>query len=144
MKIYFDNCTLNRQFDDQLSMLVKIEIMTILAIQEMVKSGEIELLWSDILDYENNNNPHEKRRTQIAEWESHSFEKVKFNDEIEEMAGKYMKIGLKKMDALHVASAVFGKCDYFITVDKKILNKNIKETTVINPVTFLWRLQNDD
>jgi len=118
------------------------EINAKLAIQQMIRSGALELTWSDILEFENNDNPHLERRTQIAEWKNLAFEKIAFNETIFAKSQKYMKLGLRDKDALHVACAVFGGCDFFITVDKKILNKAIREIAVINPVTFLWRLQN--
>ena len=66
------------------------------------------------------------------------------NDETVEKARKYMEKGLRQKDAAHIACAVHAKGDYFITVDKKILNKPIKDITIINPVDFLRRLKNDD
>jgi len=38
---------------------------------------------------------------------------------------------------LHIATAIYSKCDYFITTDRKILNKNIDGIAVLNPVTFV-------
>jgi len=40
---------------------------------------------------------------------------------------------------LHLACAVSAKADYFITTDKKLLNKSISEITLINPIDFLRR-----
>jgi len=65
------------------------------------------------------------------------------SDAVIEKAREYMNIGLRQKDAAHIACAVYGKSDYFITVDRKILNKPIKDITVIDPIDFLRRLQND-
>jgi predicted nucleic acid-binding protein len=54
-----------------------------------------------------------------------------------------MEAGLRQKDSAHIACAVYGGGDYFITVDRKILNKQIGDITVIYPVDFLRRLQND-
>jgi len=68
MKVYLDNCAYNRPFDDQRAIIVNIETRAKLVVQQMIKDAELELLWSDVLDYENNDNPFEERRFKIAEW----------------------------------------------------------------------------
>ena len=47
--------------------------------------------------------------------------------------------GLKAMDALHLASATEGGCDYLLTTDKQILRKmkNDKRLKVLDPVEFI-------
>ena len=143
MKVYLDNCAYNRPFDDQRNIIVRLETEAKLAIQQMIKDNEITLIWSDVLDYENNDNPFEERREKISEWETLASGKVMISDAIIEKAREYMDVGLRQKDAVHIACAVYGKSDYFITVDKKILNKSIKDIVVIDPIDFLRRLQND-
>ena len=48
-------------------------------------------------------------------------------------------IGLKALDALHIACAISLECQYFLTVDKGILKKGIEfsEITIMNPVNFV-------
>ena len=53
MRIYLDNCCFNRPYDDQSQFKIRIESEAKLAIQEKVKNGLIELVWSFLLDYEN-------------------------------------------------------------------------------------------
>jgi predicted nucleic acid-binding protein len=118
--------------------------MSKLAIQQMIKNGDLELVWSDVLDLENNDNPYEERQTKIAKWKNLASVNVEINDAITAKTEAYMKIGLKQMDAAHIASAVWGGSEYFITVDKKIFNKPIAGIIVVSPVSFLWRLQNAD
>jgi len=50
-----------------------------------------------------------------------------------------MKCGIKNKDALHIASAIKANADYFITTDKKLINKNIEGIIIINPIDFLRR-----
>jgi len=61
--------------------------------------------------------------------------------EITKIGRKLMALGLKNLDALHVACALKASCDYFITTDKGILNKQIDNVTLINPVDFVRRLE---
>jgi hypothetical protein len=57
MRVYLDNCCLNRPFDDQSSLTIRLETEAILDIQEKIKSGNLSLGWSYILDFENYANP---------------------------------------------------------------------------------------
>jgi len=142
-KIYLDNCTYNRPFDDQRNIIIHIETEAKLVIQQMIKDNDLILVWSDVLDYENFGNPFEERRDRISKWELIASFKVEINDDIFEKAKIYMEYGLKPKDAFHIACAVYENVDYFITVDKKILNKTIKGINIIDPVEYLRRLQND-
>ena len=144
MKVYLDNCVFNRPFDNQTDIIVRVEATAKLAIQQMIRVGQLELLWSNVLDYENNDNPFEERRFQISEWKILAIQNIVMNNTIIEMAGAYMKIGLRQKDATHLACAVYGGSDYFITVDKKILNKSIGGIVIVDPVAFLRRLHNAD
>ena len=140
MKVYLDCCAYNRPFDNQQSIIIHIETEAKLVIQQMIKDNKLTLIWSDVLDYENNDNPFEERRIKIGEWKTLAFVNVELNEKIIEKARAYMKIGLKQKDAVHIACAVFGNSEYFITVDKKVLNKPIEDITIIDPVNFLRRL----
>lgn len=59
-RVYLDNCCYNRPFDDQGNLIVHLETQAKLAIQQMIKNNELELVWSDVLTYENNRNPFTK------------------------------------------------------------------------------------
>lgn len=52
-------------------------------------------------------------------------------------------IGLKPLDALHIACAVSLQCQYFLTVDKGILKKTTEcpEIEILNPVNFIIELE---
>jgi hypothetical protein len=56
MLLYLDNCCFNRPFDDQKQIRIRIETEAKLYIQEKIISGEFELAWSYILEYENSVN----------------------------------------------------------------------------------------
>ena len=69
MRIYLDNCSLNRPFDDQSHIRIRIETEAKLYLQEKIKKLEIELIWSYILELENDQNPFEEKRLAIEKWE---------------------------------------------------------------------------
>lgn len=138
-----DNCCFNRPFDDQSSLVVQLETEAKLDVQERVKQNELSLCWSFVLDYENRANPFKEVRNRINEWKKLATADCDLNDEITSKASELMKLGLKQMDASHVACAIYLKADYFLTTDKKIINKTISEVTVINPIDFI-RSESDE
>ncbi len=115
MKIYLDNCCYNRPFDDQQNMKVFLETQAKLYIQQKIKDGQYSLVWSYVLEYE--------------------------NEEILSFAEKLADKGIKKFDALHLACAVYAKCDFFLTTDKKLLNTTLSEIRVVNPIYFVSEME---
>ena len=119
MRVYLDNCTFNRPFDDQTQIRIRLETEAKLYIQERIQDGTLELAWSYILDYENTANPFEERRNVIQNWKASAFIDVDANLEILIKANSLIEIGLPNKDALHLACSVAAKCDYFITLPAK-------------------------
>ena len=72
MRIYLDNCTFNRPFDDQAQIRIRLESEAKLHIQERIKDGSLKLIWSYILDFENKQNPFEERQNAIRKWKKFS------------------------------------------------------------------------
>ncbi|MBR2562418.1 MAG: hypothetical protein IKE31_09800 [Eubacterium sp.] len=68
MKVYLDNCSYNRPFDDQTSLKINLETQAKLQIQADIKNGKHDLVWSYIMDYEAGNNPFADRKEAILEW----------------------------------------------------------------------------
>ena len=139
LKVYLDNCCYNRPFDDQSRVIVRLEADAKLHIQELVKNRKLELVWSFVLDYENSFNPFADKRERIQAWRSLAIHYCGFSTQMMEKAASLMQLGLRQADASHIACAILSQADYFITTDKKILNKNITEILVINPMTFIER-----
>lgn len=139
MKIYLDNCCLNRPFDDQSLIRIRLEAEAKIKIQDEIRAGSLDLVWSYVLDYENSKNPFEERIKQVHKWRSLSSIQVQASDKIIEASNYFMSIDMRKFDALHIACAIEGECDYFLTTDDKVLNKNnkIEGITIIDPFGFI-------
>ena len=139
MKVYLDNCSFNRLFDDQRQIRIRIEAEAKLYIQSLIDQRKLELIWSYILEYENLVNPYEFRQMVIQKWKKKAIKQVHENEQILKMAEQFTGYTLKAKDALHIACAIEAKCEYFITTDDKILNKNskIKSIEIVNPVDML-------
>lgn len=108
MKIYLDNCSFNRPYDDHSQVIVRIESDAKMVIQEMIQKREIELVWSFILEYENDKNPFNERRISIAKWRSLASVVILWSESLNKLAAQFKMLGLKTKDALHLASAITG------------------------------------
>lgn len=146
MRVYLDNCAFNRPFDDQSYIRIRLESEAKLYVQEKIKDGELELVWSYILDFENRQNPYNERKLAINKWKKLAYLDVEETSTLLDQANKLRKIGVKAKDALHVASAIEGKAQYFLTTDDKILKKllNFTEIKVIDPIEFVKVFDNYD
>ena len=69
LRVYLDNCAFNRPFDDQRPLRIRLEAEAKLFVQSQIKQGKIELAWSYILDFENEQNPFKERREVIKKWQ---------------------------------------------------------------------------
>ncbi|MDR3286407.1 MAG: PIN domain-containing protein [Prevotellaceae bacterium] len=136
-RLYLDNCCFNRPYDDQSYLVIYLETEAKLFIQQKILQGTFELVWSYMLDYENSFNPYENRLNAIAMWRDIAVLDIDASDEIVELGKKIIQKGIKNKDALHIASAIYAKCDYFLTTDKKLLSRNFDEIKIINPLDFI-------
>ena len=129
----------NRPFDDQSNIKILLETEAKLKIQEYIRSGLYELVWSYILEYENAKNPFQERREQIWKWKKYAYIDIEAEADIIDLAQMLNQQGLKKLDALHVACAITAGADYFLTTDKGILKKAyvIKHIRVKDPIDFI-------
>jgi predicted nucleic acid-binding protein len=139
MRIYLDNCCFNRPFDDQSQGLVRIETEAKLHIQDLVRSGVVELAWSYLLDFENEANPFQERRETIGAWKSVAACDVDANDEVIAFAETLSLLAIKPADSLHVACAVHSGCAFFLTTDMGVLKRaeQINEIQIVDPPAFV-------
>jgi predicted nucleic acid-binding protein len=137
LKIYLDNCAYNRPYDDQNDIRIRLEAEAKLYIQEQIKDTQIDLVWSSVNSYENNDNPSPEKRERILAWKNIASERCSLNESILEKALELQLLGIRAKDALHLAAAIHSHCDCFITTDRKILNKKIDAVAIVNPVVFV-------
>lgn len=139
MRVYLDNCCFNRPFDDQSSLTIQLETEAKLYIQQQIKTGYLALVWSYILDYENAANPCEERRDEIQRWESLASAWVQETPDVLDYMRQNVLMGLKPLDALHVACAQATNCEVFLTVDKGVLRKAdcFSIVRIVNPIDFV-------
>jgi len=118
---------------------VRLEAEAKLCIQEHIRSGTLELVWSYMVDFENAANPFEERRTTISGWRQYAAMDVEETAIILQHATLLAGKGLKAKDALHIACAIAGECTYFVTTDDDILKRryDVHDITVIDPTAFV-------
>ena len=144
MNVYLDNCCYNRPYDDQSQLRISLETQAKLYIQGLIKEKQISLTASYVLEYENNENPYEMRQKSISDFiTSHAsiYVDASHHQEMTAKVDEIMATGIKYKDARHVACAIYAKCDYFITTDKRLLKYPGDEIVMVNPVDFLEKLE---
>jgi predicted nucleic acid-binding protein len=52
----------------------------------------------------------------------------------------YSSKNIKVKDSIHIACAIEAECKYFITTDRKLLNKAVDTIIIINPIDFIGQL----
>ena len=59
----------------------------------------------------------------IIEWKKIAAEKIGGTKNVVARASEFTRNGVKSKDALHIACAIEGKAEYFLTTDDKLLKK---------------------
>ena len=141
MRIYLDACSLQRPLDDRAQPRINVEAEAVLTILRLVESGDLEMLSSEVLQFEIARIPDVQRQLQASEMLKLASQVLELIDEMEAQAETFIKAGIKPMDALHLASASWTKADYFCTCDDKLLKKSKKlktlATKVVSPLQLI-------
>lgn len=148
MRIYMDTCCINRPFDDHRQERVRIEAEAVSGILSRVESGEWSLVSSEVLAVEVSMNPNDLCRQTSLELLSAAPVFVRADSGVERAAEALFRAGFKRMDAAHLASAVAGRADVFLTVDYPLLRRagRMRQTLrvrVDSPVDFILRPETD-
>jgi len=98
LKLYLDNCCFNRPFDDQSQLLVRLETEAKLFIQQQIKEGKAEIVWSSILDLEIKRNPYQSRRETSDIFRRLSQTIVDIDDEVRRLSLVSQTQGLGTVD----------------------------------------------
>lgn len=143
IKVYMDVCCLNRPFDDQTQDRIRMESEAVLMILNRCLSDWI-LVRSEVIDYELSRIPDDERKKRVGILTSISEEKAIVGKEIVRRASELAKIGLRAVDALHVACAE-RTADVMLTTDEEIVkkvktNERLIGIKVENPVRWLMEV----
>jgi len=138
MKLYLDNSFLNRPFDNPNVVQNRLEAEILFLILRLVRERKVILVNSAMIEYENSLNPFPERKAFIKEFLKNSKIYQNVDEEIYFEAKRIVKkFKIKPIDALHLATAIKAKVDYFITCDYNLVRKFKGKLKVITPLNFL-------
>ena len=144
MRVYLDNCSYNRPYDDQSQMRIHLETQAKIHIQDMIRQRQVELVTSYILDFENSNNRSMQKKQAIEKFMKEYatlYVSNKNEKEIARIANAIMETGIKEKDAYHVACAVIAECNYFVTTDDRLLKYQSEKIELVTPGEFIRRME---
>ena len=138
-------CCYNRLFDEDSAEKFSVEPKKIIQIQREIVQKNLELVTSFMLHYENyqkKNKNHLERIDFFIKMNRNIYVGVDSIEILKIFADEIISQGIKIKDAYHLASAIFSKCDYFITFDKKLLKFSTDKIKILNPVEFMEVYEN--
>ena len=110
----------------------------------MYLNKEIKLYTSRVIDYEIDNISNGNKKRQVEDlYDGLEIENIPYSYAIKKRVEKLKKINIHYMDAYHISYAESKNLDYFITVDKQLINacKRAKlELKVVNPMEFIMEV----
>lgn len=140
MKIYLDTSTINRIFDDQTKARIYLEAAASLLIFTLIEKNYFDLVSSEVLIYENDKNPYEERKLFVSSIIKNAKQFQKLDEKILERAKEIEKLGIRGLDALHLACAERAGVNYFSTCDNKLIKRYRGIILVKNPVEFVFNI----
>ena len=145
MKIYLDLCAIQRPLDTPNQVRIVLESEAVLGIITLCDSAQIELLSSEALLYEGEQNPLPIRREHTFAVLSKAQKVITATEKEKMRADNFVTLGIEPLDALHLALAETGNADYFCTCDDRLL-RNAKKVNnlmvkVINPVDLIQEIE---
>lgn len=140
LRIYLDANVYNRPFDDQGQGRIRSETLILRVVLRLVEFGELELVNSYILEYENSRNPFPNRQQWV---ESRLQLATLYQEETEEIVERGRELqqeGLGIIDALHVACAEAAGSDYLVSGDDRLIRRYRGLLNVVDTRIFLVAL----
>lgn len=125
--VYLDVCALNRPFDDQSQMRIRLETDAILLVLSLVRDGRIRLLTSRVHQVEIAANPDTTRRQHVLQLLQEFGVKIQTDSHssVRQRAEELADLGMGVVDAAHVAYAEAARCD-LVSVDDRLLRQCLR------------------
>lgn len=121
VRIYLDVCCLNRPFDDQRQERVRLEAEAVLTILRRIEAGVWELAGGEMVDFEIGRMADLQRRQRVRALAGLAKTKSMVDNAAKARAQEWIGLGLKPVDALHLACAEGARVDVFLTTDDQLL-----------------------
>lgn len=145
MRIYLDSCAIQRPLDTYSHTRIVLEAEAVLGILALCITGKLELVSSEALEYEAEQNPLSVRREHAKAILTQAHMRATIDEAAETRAKALVEMGIKPMDALHLALAEASHVDYFCTCDDRLLRKAQQisglQVKVVSPVDLIKELE---
>ena len=110
----------------------------------MYVNSKITIYKSRAIDYEISRISDGDKRRQVEDlYDGLELENIPYTYELDKRVEELEKYNIHYMDAYHIAYAESKEVDYFITVDKQLINASKKanlKIKVINPIEFIMEV----
>lgn len=141
LRVYLDACCLNRLTDDQSQARIREEAEAMEGIFRLIQEKQVIWVSSTVLEIEIKRNPDEDRRHDVAALLAFANEVVAPSSTTAARATFLQELGFGSFDAMHLASAVEGGADVFLTTDDDLLRRARRHSRelrirVQNPVSW--------
>jgi len=141
-KVYLDTCCLNRPFDDQSQVRVRLESEAILHIIDLCTSGELRWVASNVLDFEIGQTRDAERRQRVDTLRSFADDSVAITASGLQRSHEIETLGISSLDARHIACAEQAQVDAFLTTDDRLLTlvnrfRSQFQIAIENPLTWI-------
>jgi hypothetical protein len=145
VRLYLNTSALNLPFDDLTAQRVRLEAEAVAALLSAVEEGKARLLGSDYLDFEVGQDPDPERVHRVRALLRPAAEHVGAAGDVVSRARELESLGLRGLDALHIASAEAGRADLLITTDDRMIRASRKakgslRVEVVGPAEALARM----
>ncbi len=144
MKIYLDNCCLNRVLDDRSYPVIYLERNSVMLILELTEAKHIEIVGSEMLRKEIADTPDFMKREKLTLMYSLCSSEIKVTESIVDRAIEIRdNSNIRTKDSIHLACGEAAGVDIFLTTDKKFMNNANRipaKIKVKNPTEWLMEV----
>jgi predicted nucleic acid-binding protein len=141
LRVYLDYNGFQRGFDDPNQVRIQIESLACQEIFNRAERGEVEMVWSFMHQDESVLCPFPDRQLEAFRLATLCRVRIGPEQAIYKLAQSYVQQSdLSAKDAIHLACAICGGADVFLTCDDKLLKQAIRmglTISVLNPVDFI-------
>lgn len=141
MRIYLDTCCFNRPFDDLSQDRIALEAKAIELIFSRCDMHDWDLISSTVLEFEVTRTPDEQRRAALNRFLAAAVEIILVNEDVRARAAEWESLGLKPLDAFHLAAAEKGRADVFCSCDDRLLSKcrgqSLTNMKIVSPIELI-------
>jgi len=143
-RVYLDVCAIQRPLDSPSQIRIVLESEAVLGIITLCEAEQLEIVSSDALIYEIEQNPLPVRKEYARAVLQAARERIRLSEAIRTRAAQLVQSGFKSLDALHLALAEAGQVDYFCTCDDRLLRRakrmNLR-VKVVSPLELVQEIE---